>query len=182
MRRVAFVGSSGTGKSELANFIVERYGLELNPVGSRSVSQQMGFASPYDVDKAGKRSEFQRRLLVEKEYWEWCRRKRAFVTDRTVADVIAYTMLHGVQTVDLGLFDIFKRGISTYTHVFYCPVGVFCSLGDDQARLHDATYQELYDVTVKALIDRYLPKSVELVVLNVADLDERKKIVCSALG
>jgi hypothetical protein len=37
-------------------------------------------------------------------------------------------------------------------------------------------------VTVKALIDRYLPKQVELITLSVADLEERKQIVCSALG
>jgi hypothetical protein len=180
MRRVGFLGSSGTGKTTLTRFVRERYGLEENPVGSRSTAKAMGFASPYDVDKAGKRREFQRSLLVEKCLWE--ARHTSFVTDRTVADVLAYTMLHGVQAVDLGLFDVFRRGLGWYTHVVYCPVGVFCDLGDDQARFHDATYQELYDVTVKALIDRYLPKQVELITLSVADLEERKQIVCSAIG
>lgn len=50
--RVAFAGSSGTGKTTLARFVSETYGLPINPVGSRSVSQAMGFSSPYDVDRA----------------------------------------------------------------------------------------------------------------------------------
>ena len=70
MHRVAICGASGTGKSVLAAYIAERYGLMVNPVGSRSVSQAMGFASPYDVDKAGKRAEFQRKLLAAKTGWE----------------------------------------------------------------------------------------------------------------
>lgn len=50
--RIAFCGASGTGKTTLAKAIQQKYGLELNPVGSRSVSKAMGFDSPYDVDKA----------------------------------------------------------------------------------------------------------------------------------
>ena len=56
--RIAFCGASGTGKSTLAKWIVENAaelkldGIELNPVGSRSVAKAMGFSSPYDVDKA----------------------------------------------------------------------------------------------------------------------------------
>ena len=64
--RIAMAGASGTGKTTLMNFLAKEYGLPVNPVGSRSVSAAMGFASPYDVDKAGKRSEFQRRLVTEK--------------------------------------------------------------------------------------------------------------------
>lgn len=50
--RIAFAGSSGTGKTTLARFVSETYGLPINPVGSRSVAQAMGFSSPYDVDRA----------------------------------------------------------------------------------------------------------------------------------
>ena len=96
--RIAFAGASGTGKSTLANFLAKEYGLPVNPVGSRSVSAAMGFASPYDVDRAGKRSEFQQRLLDEKLAWE--RDHEAFVTDRTTLDNLAYTTLHDVHSID----------------------------------------------------------------------------------
>src|SRR5271170_3399791 len=87
--RVAICGASGTGKTTLATFISETYGIPMNPVGSRSVSKAMGFDSPYDVDKAGKRAEFQRRLVTEKCEWEAAH--DTFVTDRTTFDNLAYT-------------------------------------------------------------------------------------------
>lgn len=52
MSRIAFVGASGTGKSTIAVPLAERLGLPFNTVGSRSTAASMGFASPYDVDKA----------------------------------------------------------------------------------------------------------------------------------
>src|SRR5450631_4116837 len=97
--RTAFAGSSGTGKSVLTTFIHEKYGYPINPVGSRSVAQAMGFASPYDVDKAGKRAEFQRRLFVEKCNWEDAH--ESFVTDRTHIDNLIYSSMHGcADTID----------------------------------------------------------------------------------
>src|SRR5271154_4068746 len=82
----------------MARFIADAFGLELNPVGSRSVAKAMGFASPYDVDVAGKRGEFQRRLLSEKISWELAH--DSFVTDRTVLDNLTYTILHDVASID----------------------------------------------------------------------------------
>lgn len=50
--RLAFCGASGTGKTTLARMWSRLTGDELNPVGSRSVAAEMGFRSPYDVDRA----------------------------------------------------------------------------------------------------------------------------------
>ena len=61
--RVAFAGSSGTGKSTLARWLVSPEGplagLPICSVGSRSVAKEMGFVDPetgegrpYDVDRA----------------------------------------------------------------------------------------------------------------------------------
>ena len=104
--RLALCGSSGTGKTTLANFLAEHLSLPINPVGSRSVAAAMGFASPYDVDAAGKRAEFQKRLLTEKVAWE--KGRESFVTDRTTMDNITYTVLHDVDSIsqeDLLLAD-----------------------------------------------------------------------------
>jgi hypothetical protein len=54
--RAAFCGASGTGKTTLAKMVMEEFGLELTPIGSRSVAKELGFKSPYDVDKASRES------------------------------------------------------------------------------------------------------------------------------
>ena len=181
--RVAFCGSSGTGKSTLASHVAEKYGLPLNPIGSRSVSKAMGFESPYDVDKAGRRAEFQRRLVDEKRAWEVDH--KSFVTDRTTLDNLAYTMLHDVHAIDDALMASTVAGLYRYTHVVYCPVSAFCNLeGSDKARVKDRTYQILFDVLVEALVSRALtraamvypsvnPERTRLFAVNTDDLTTR---------
>src|SRR5208282_6222485 len=153
----AFCGASGTGKSTLAAFLAQEYGLEVNPVGSRSVSKAMGFDSPYDVDKAGKRAEFQRRLVREKRAWEDA--APAFTTDRTTLDNLAYTMFHDIGTIDEALYEEVVGGLQRYTHIIYCPVSVFCNTGNDPSRMHDMTYHRLYDTVIEALVRRHMPQS-----------------------
>lgn len=177
--RVAFVGASGTGKTTLSKFIEATYKVPFNPIGSRSVAAAMGFASPYDVDKAGKRAEFQRRLVTEKLAWE--AGHEAFVTDRTPLDNLAYTLMHDVKAIDAPLLKTAVLGLSRYTHIFYCPVGIFCNPGDDPARVKDQTYHELYDLVVKAMLIKYRPAQVRLGTLTSSVLIERKGYVSGFL-
>lgn len=173
--RIAFCGASGTGKTTLSNFVTERYGLAFNPVGSRSVSKAMGFDSPYDVDKAGKRAEFQRRLVTEKMAWE--AEHESFVTDRTTLDNLVYTMFHDVYAIDHDLLETAVRGLARYTHIFYCPTETFCNPGDDPSRVKDPTYHWLYDLVIKAVMDRYKPARTPMRPLHIESLDERKLCV-----
>lgn len=159
-RRVAFAGASGTGKSTLTDFLAAEYRLPTNPVGSRSVSKAMGFDSPYDVDKAGKRAEFQHRLVTEKRAWEDAH--ESFVTDRTTLDNLAYTMVHDVHCIDDELLSSVVAGVSRYTHIFYCPVSAFCAVGGDPMRVDSKTYQTLFDVVIHGLLKRYVPESLAL--------------------
>ncbi len=172
MRRIAFAGASGTGKTTLAERIAADLCLPICPVGSRPVSAAMGFASPYDVDKAGRRAEFQRRLIAEKAAWE--RENPAFVTDRTTLDNLAYTMLHDVHSVDAELLAAVMSGVDRYTHVIYCPVEAFCNTAGDGARIAELTYQRLYDAALFGLLSMYRPRHFNLLV---RDLHARHSIV-----
>lgn len=176
--RIAFAGASGTGKSVLTDFLAKEYGLPVNPVGSRSVSKAMGFASPYDVDKAGRRAEFQRRLVAEKCAWEDAH--ESFVTDRTTLDNLAYTMLHDVHSIDENLLNNVVAGLHRYTHIFYCPVAAFCIPGTDPARVPSMIYQTLFDVLICGLVRRYISPIV--VTLGESDLTERKAQLRWCLG
>jgi hypothetical protein len=178
--RVAFCGASGTGKTTMAQTLSNLRGIPFNPVGSRSVSKEMGFETPYDVDKAGKRAEFQKRLVISKTKWE--KERDGFVTDRTTLDNIAYTMLHDIYAVDADLIRQAVSGLSRYTHVIYCPVSVFCNPAGDTNRVQDLTYHELYDVLVQGLVTRYLPREVEFITLSISDNDQRQKWVRDTFG
>lgn len=156
--RVAFCGASGTGKSELARYIAEKHGLPINPVGSRSVAKAMGFASPYDVDAAGKRAEFQSRLLIEKSTWEL--EHDAFVTDRTTLDNLAYTLIHGVDTIDDAYFDAACSAMGRYDHVIYCAEHLFCNPGEDPARMKSKTYHRLFDAVLWGLLSKHQARTL----------------------
>lgn len=178
-KRIALTGASGTGKTTLLKYLEEQLGLPVNPVGSRSVSKAMGFESPYDVDAAGKRAEFQQRLMSEKIAWEAA--NESFITDRTPFDNLVYTMLHDVKSIDMETIAESIRGTHRYTHVIYCPFSTFCNPGDDVARVKDLAYHRLYDASLWGLIDRYIyDHSVNdgpsFMIMDVDRIEERRKI------
>jgi hypothetical protein len=130
----------------------------------------MGFASPYDVDRAGRRAEFQRRLLAEKVAWE--REHDAFVTDRTTLDNLAYPEILA-QASD---------GARRYTHVVYCQ-GVFPRAIEDPARVSDLAYHAVFDALLDGLILRYLaPWSQRVTRISGRDSRERERVLKVFLG
>ena len=176
--RIALSGSSGTGKTTLAQWISERFKVPMNPVGSRSVAQAMGFASPYDVDAAGKRGEFQRRLVTEKVAWEAAH--ESFVTDRTTMDNIAYTALHDVHAVDADLMADAVAGSCRYSIIIMCSLRTFFDPGNDPARVKERTYHELFEALVFGLLREHTMVSRHYMVEN-TKLDARKIVLGSVI-
>lgn len=150
--RVAIAGASGTGKTRLAKYIAERLGLPLCPVGSRSVSAEMGFASPYDVDAAGQREAFQRRLFESKRAWECAR--TAFVSDRTHLDNLAYRTLHAIDSIDDETIESYFAAMAHYTTVFFLPITAFHHIGDDPDRRKERAYHVIFDALLESLLVR----------------------------
>ena len=184
--RLAFCGASGTGKTTLARWAEKEFGLPFNPVGSRSVAKAMGFDNPYDVDiptedhPKGQRAEFQRRLVIDKRAWE--DDHESFVVDRTTVDNLVYTMFHGVYSIDTTLMGLIVAGMERYTHIVFCPVHIFCNLGDDTSRVGggehgeagDMTYHHLFDLTIKTMLDRFKAKGTKVTSLYSSELEERQ--------
>lgn len=176
--RLAFAGASGTGKTTLARWVEKEFGFPFNPVGSRSVAKSMGFDNPYDVDAAGKRGEFQRELVLQKRAWE--DEHENFVVDRTTLDNLAYTIFHDVYSIDADLLGAIAEGMKRYTHIVFCPVHVFCNLGEDPNRVGggkyeaDMSYHELFDLTIKALLDKYRSPGTKLTELYTEVLEDRQ--------
>lgn len=144
--RLAFCGASGTGKTTLATRLASLFDIPLCPVGSRSVSEGMGFKSPYDVDAAGRRGEFQQLLVHAKAEWELAHQGTGFVTDRTHLDNLAYTITHapdlGRDSGFRGEIDAAMRG---YTHIVFCPVAAFHDLAGDPSRIEHSAYHLKYE-------------------------------------
>lgn len=178
--RISFAGASGTGKTTLASWLAQELGLPLCPVGSRSVSKAMGFSSPYDVDAAGQRGAFQRRLQAEKEAWEKEHEASGFVTDRTHLDQLAYVSLHDIGTVDAALWRAHINACARYTHIFYCPVATFCQPAGDPARIQDLTYHRVYDTLLKGLLQNFFTRE-KLHWLDGAGVLWRRRTVLSCL-
>lgn len=178
-RRIAFCGASGTGKTTLAAWLSQTLGVPLNPVGSRSVSRAMGFESPYDVDKAGMRGSFQRRLQAEKIIWE--NLNPAFVTDRTTLDELVYTLMHDVKSVTPEYLESATKHLARYSLIVICPVDVFCKVGDDPARVPDLTYQRLFDVCLEGVLDRWAPVG-SLMWLHEDGIEARQRVLSARLG
>lgn len=178
--KIAFAGASGTGKTTMAKYIEDKYGIPYNPVGSRSVAKQMGFDSPYDVDRAGKRAEFQQLLFQEKLAWESAH--DSFVTDRTAIDNLVYYVLHDVRSITPSFWDEVMRSVRRYDVVFYCPVQAFCDPGQDAARVADLIYHRVYDALLEKLLDDAVDRDVPYYEMRLADLDQRCGVVDSALS
>jgi predicted ATPase len=180
--RVAFAGASGTGKTSLARYVADTYQIAMNPIGSRQVAAAMGFASPYDVDKAGKRAEFQRRLLEEKYTWE--KQNDAFVTDRTVADNLTYTALHDVYSIDEQTTDWVARGLAHYTHVFFCTMSSFFNLGNDPMRVQTRAYHEVFERCLMGILQPGLSRDARYYwfLPGFDTLEKRQDFVKDAIG
>lgn len=180
--RIAFCGASGTGKTTLAKWVSDQYHIPMNPIGSRIVAKEMGFESPYDVDKAGKREEFQRRLQAKKIAWEM--ENDIFVTDRTTLDDFSYTALHDVRAVDEVFIGKAFAHMNRYTHVFYCPTDSFCDPGDDPQRIKDMAYHRVFDMMMLGCLTNWQHSSGTFgyYVLDQSDLTERKKGIANVVS
>lgn len=181
---IAFMGASGTGKTTLARWCEQTFELEMNPIGSRSVARGMGLESPYDVDKLGRRKEFQEKLQAKKMKWEQDNLHeygregfvKGFVTDRTTLDELAYTIMHAHEAVTEGYLENALVHMKRYTHVFFCPISAFHDVGDDPTRKKDPTYHRVFEMVLEGLIENAAyPGS--FVRLSDGDLEGRKQAI-----
>lgn len=175
--RIAFAGVSGTGKTTLMNYVAELRGWPTCPVGARSVAQAMGFASPYDVDAAGRRAEFQRRLFEEKRAWEASHED--FVTDRSVFDCLAYLLVEGgARSLRDDEVDEYAAAFTRYDLVVLAPMKDFQDLTDpvrvQQRGYHAAHEAVLFGLASSAPFERFVGRWPTVRVIPTANLDERQ--------
>lgn len=170
--RIAIAGASGTGKTTLARAISEHFNIPINPVGARTVALEMGFENPYDVDAAGRRVEFQKKLFEAKRDWELSR--DAFVTDRSYLDNLTYCALHMPAELDDDAIEVFSKAMDRYDIVLRLSISSFQNTADG-IRKTSKTYHRLYE----QLLDGFFGYRNDNVACFVAladhsDLDRRR--------
>lgn len=171
--KIAFTGASGTGKTTAAKIISKELNLEINPVGSRTVSAAMGFKSPYDVDAFGKRAEFQKKLLEDKMSWET--ERDSFLTDRTHLDNLVYSVMHNcVQTVNVDFINSAIAYSKLYTHIVFFPLDSFINVAEDSCRLNNIEYQKTYEFLLKMFIKDNIDSN-KIITINTSSIDGRVK-------
>jgi hypothetical protein len=133
----------------------------------------MGFDSPYDVDAAGKRDEFQRELLTQKIDWECSHLSKGFVTDRTHLDNLTYTALHSSKHAqDEDFLEDIRTGMQLYSHIVFCPMLAVFNVGSDPARVSDREYHERYEAYLNRILLRYAAP-LPILYLTSGDKDTR---------
>lgn len=157
--RIAIAGASGTGKTTLARAISEKYNIPMNPIGARDVALQMGFDNPYDVDAAGKRVEFQKRLFEAKRDWELAH--DSFVTDRSYLDNLTYCGLHMAQDLEDDAVEVYARAMRRYNLTVRVWKEDLQKL-DDGIRKTSVAYHDLYERLLTGLLLEARVQSLDL--------------------
>jgi len=182
--RVCFTGASGVGKTTLARWVSEEFGVPFCPVTGRSVALDMGYPSPYAAKLAGEHVQFYRRLVSVKHAWEAANRERGFAAERGYLDELAYMGLHSPESVELGWFDEAYRWQRDYTHQFYLPRAWHQDLTDPM-RKTDPGYHEFYEAMLEGLMGKLAGQlstaHVRTTTLPYGDLEVRKGVVAHKL-
>ena len=145
--RIAISGASGTGKTTLATALAAHYQLPINPIGSRTVAKAMGYENPYDVDRDGKRFEFQEKLFEMKRAWE--QEHEHFVTDRSYLDNLTYCALHMAERTTEEVVDYHMAAMDRYDVVLVLPAVRGLHRLDDGVRITNPMYHAIYDMLLQ---------------------------------
>jgi nicotinamide riboside kinase len=179
--RVAFTGSSSTGKTTLAKKVVpalqaKGWGGRFLTTNARGLLQELGHAGVDAMDLSQKR-EFQRLYLDRKLAQEQA--ETEFITDRSFVDVAAYWIEYNgleVQCRD-DFIERCRESSVQYDAHFYFPVGLL-PLHADGFRSTDETSRQRIDGLIQMLAAEW---GVECHPVESVDLPCREEHVVSIL-
>jgi len=176
--KVAFTGAGGTGKSTMAMWLAEQYGIPYVGSVGREAFKQMGIESEAAQENMNEQQLLDLQWLIFKLLQEKRSVHKHFVTDRLLFDNYVYGMRRCGNIVseeqrkdwedksieDLWAFDL----------VFYCPTGLFKTEADGM-RVAAPGYQSLIDSAIYGLLCKHAfdRLAAHVYVLNM--VDQRRK-------
>lgn len=180
--KIAFTGAGGTGKTTLATYISEKWGVPYVGSVARAVAKQLG------VESEAQQNSMTPEALLHFQQSVYYTRKSgllevpAFVTDRLALDNYVYGLRRcGAALTDEVRTEWEKGAIEdlyAMDLVFYCPMGLFATANDGM-RQTDVAHQYLIDSAIYGLLCKHAfdRQSGHVYVVNMADLERRKKYV-----
>lgn len=176
--RVAFSGCSGTGKTTLAKWVSEEFGLPFCTVLARDVAKEMGFPTVYALGEAGKRPEFARKVFDRKRDWERAHFDTGFVTERSQFDEFAYGIMHSHEIYTMEWIREIQVAQALYNHVYILPKAFHQDLSDDPARKTAPGYHHIYEGVLRGLVeDARDAHSARYSTLPFREVEQRKAII-----
>lgn len=177
--RIAFSGCSGTGKTTLAKWAAEEFGLPFCTVLSRDVVKEMGYATAYDLPSIEHRIEFQRTMFERKRAWEREHYDTGFVTERSQLDEFVYGVMHCHDAYTMEWIHEVLEAQLHYSHVYILPKAFHQVLAGDPARKGDPAYHEIYEGVLRGFTEnvRGLAPETVYATMPYKDLERRKETI-----
>lgn len=183
--KIALTGAGGTGKTTLAKYISEKWGIPyLGSVG-RQVMAEMGIEGEPAQEAMSK----QDLLALQHRIFERLRDTRkgakSYVTDRCIIDSYVYGLHHCGTVIPP---DVLKEWEETaiadlYAHdlVLYAPTGLF-AVEADGGRIAAQGHQTLLDAALYGILCKhgFDRNSSHIYILQMSNLDRRKHF-CDSL-
>jgi deoxyadenosine/deoxycytidine kinase len=123
MHKIAFCGAHGTGKTTLVKILAPELGVYLLERVTRTAWENFG-VEDFEKMPRDARTPFQNYLLLNQITREDTEGQNGFITDRSVIDVLGYTLLSSdMQSSALEVFkNLVRERVKNYTHLIYTPV------------------------------------------------------------
>jgi nicotinamide riboside kinase len=180
--KIAFTGAGGTGKTTLATYVAEKWGIPYVGSVAREVMKDMG------VESETAQNEMSEAALFELQHAIYLRRKAKleeyphFVTDRLALDNYVYGLRRCGRALTEDARKEWYEGVEadlySFDLVFYTPTGLFASV-DDGIRQTDVAHNTLVDSAIYGLLCKlaFDRMACHVYVLQMADLKRRKDFI-----
>ena len=180
--KIAFTGTSGTGKTTLATHISETWGLPFLANTAREVMKELGVAN----EEAQLKMSEEELLVLQLTIYDRIKAKRdaaeSFVSDRCLLDNYVYALRRCGKALtedkrkelEYGVIDdLYKMDL-----VFYTPGGLI-PLISDGVRLMDSAHNHLIDAAIYGLLCRhgFDKQAGHIYVINMSDRKRREHYV-----
>lgn len=185
--KIAFTGAGGTGKTTLAKYLAEKWGVPYVGSVSREIMTELGVES----EMAQERMTDNELLTLQQRIYERRKEKLAsldsYVTDRCALDNYIYGLRRCGAALTEEIRAAWEKGAveDLYAHdlVFHTPIGLFETVADG-VRVTDISHQHLMDAAMYGFLCKHAFDKMagHVYIVNMADLNRRKKYIDSLVS
>lgn len=160
--RIFITGVSGVGKTTLAKWIAEEYGLEYISTSASKLWPQFGFKNHADALKKSMINPilgYQYQMAIYQERVKALAYKDSFVTDRSPIDNLVYFLLqqgYYNEHDTLEMIDFCRKSYVEFQgKTFHLQIPEGFSVEDNGRRIVNLPYQKLVESVMNSIISEY---------------------------